>query len=275
MIAALSEVFLGARAEERLTERLGEAKRLGAEVALLPELPLDPWVAATRTPREDDAEPPGGPRHEAQSRAAAAASIALVGGAIVRDPGTGRRHNTALVFDGRGELAATYRKVHLPQEEGFWEADHYEPGDAPPQVIRGFGLPFGVQICSDSNRPEGTHILAALGASAVLAPRATESATFPRWELVFRANAMTSAVWIVSVNRPGPESGVPLGGPSILVSPDGEVVASTVEKLALFRLDEGAVESARRGYPGYLDTRADVYADGWRAATSSRSRRAP
>ena len=192
----------------------------------------------------------------------------------MRDPETGRRHNTAIVLDERGAAVATYRKVHLPQEAGFWEADHYEPGDDAPQVVRGLGLPFGIQLCSDNNRPEGSHILAALGASAVLAPRATESATFPRWELVFRANAMTSAVWIVSVNRPAPESGVPLGGPSIVVSPEGEIAARSMERLAIFQLDESAVERARRGYPGYLDTRADVYADGWRGATSSRSRRA-
>jgi N-carbamoylputrescine amidase len=266
VVAAISEIYVGPDAAERLTARLVEAKRRGADLALLPELPLHPWCPATRSPRDEDAEPPLGPRHDAQSRAARTAGLALVGGAIVRDPDTGRRHNTALVFDALGALAATYRKVHLPQEEGFWEADHYDPGDAPPAVIHGLGLPFGIQICSDNNRPEGTHLLSALGAAAVLAPRASESATFPRWELVFRANAVTSAVWVVSVNRPGPESGVPIGGPSILVAPDGEVVESTTDALALFRLHAGAAERARRGYPGYLPVRADVYAAGWTAA---------
>jgi N-carbamoylputrescine amidase len=270
VIAAISEVFVGGGAEERLAARLVEAKRLGAEIALLPELPLNPWSPATRDARDEDAEPPGGPRHEAQRRAAKSAGLGLVGGAIVLDPGTGHRHNTALVFDSEGTLRGSYRKVHLPQEEGFFEADHYEPGDDAPEPIQGFSIPVGIQICSDNNRPEGTHLLGALGAEAVLAPRASESATFARWELVFRVNAMTSAVWIVSVNRPGPENGVPLGGPSILIAPDGEVVAKTTERLAIFPLDRGAVERARRDYPGYLATRAGVYAAGWTAAARRR-----
>lgn len=262
-LAAVSEVFLGARAEERLTARLVEARSLGAEVALLPELPLNPWSPATRRASEEDEEPPRGARHEIQSRAARAAGIGLVGGAIVRDPETRRRHNTALVFDALGALVATYRKVHLPQEHGFWEADHYDPGDEPPELIHAFALPLGIQICSDVQRPEGTHLLGAAGAAAVLAPRASESGTFARWELVLRANARTSALYVVSVNRPRPENGVPLGGPTIVVGPDGEVVARTTDALRVFPLESAAVLRARRDYPGYLAVRADVYAKGW------------
>ena len=59
-----------------------------------------------------------------------------------------------------------------------------------------------MQVCSDTNRPQGTHLLAAQGAAAVLIPRATEEATYQRWKVVFRANALTNSCYVLSVNRP-------------------------------------------------------------------------
>src|SRR5436309_461902 len=145
---------------------------------------------------------PGGPRAQTLRQAAGDAGVAVLGGVIERDPATGRRRNTALLVDGRGDLVASYRKLHLPEEDGFHETKHYEPGDTPPEVIRTFVLPLGIQICSDTNRPLGTYRLAAQGAEAILIPRATEVATFDRWRLVFQANALISSAYVVSVSRP-------------------------------------------------------------------------
>jgi N-carbamoylputrescine amidase len=121
----------------------------------------------------------------------------------------------------------------------------------------------GVQICSDINRPEGSHALAAGGAMAILAPRATELRTYERWRVVFRANALTSAAYLLSVNRPRAEGGVLLGGPTIAVAPDGTVLLETTDPLAVVRLERGVVAAARRDYPGYLPIRARIYADAW------------
>jgi N-carbamoylputrescine amidase len=203
------------------------------------------------------------------SKAAADAGIGVVGGAIVRDPVTGRRHNTALVFDAHGALVAEYAKVHLPDEPGFHEPCHYEPGAEMAAPITAFALPIGIQICSDVNRPEGSHVLAALGAAAILNPRATEATTFERWKLVFRATAITSCAYVLSVNRPEPEQGVALGGPSIAVDPNGEVLIETTELLATVTLDERTLEQARRRYPGYLKTIPEMYASGWRSVVES------
>lgn len=262
-IALVSDVFFTADGERRLLARLTEARALDAELALLPELPLNPWSPATTTVREDDAEPPDGRRSRILSNAARTAGIAVIGGAIVQDPDSRRRHNTALVFDGGGALVGSYRKVHLPDEDGFHEPSHYEPGDRSAGVIDGLGLPFGIQICSDINRPEGSHLLGAAGAAAILNPRATEAATFERWKLVFRANAMTSTAYVLSVNRPSPEQGVGLGGPSIAVGPTGDVLVESLDPVVLVTLERSAIEQARARYPGYLAIRSDVYATGW------------
>ena len=263
-IALIHDVFYDDPGGDRLRMRLREAKRQGADLAVLPELPLNPWSPAHKTLLAEDAEPPEGSRHQRQAAAAREAGVALLGGAIVRDPGTGRRHNTALLFDASGALAGTYQKLHLPEEEGFWETSHYEPGLEPPRVIEGIGPAVGVQICSDLNRLVGAQLLAAQGVEVVLAPRATPGSTYRRWRLVYQAAAVTSAAYVVSINRPRPEAGVPLGGPSLVVSPDGAVLLETADPVAVITLDVSMVRRMRNEYPGYLSFPASVYAEGWR-----------
>ena len=263
-IALLTEVFHGPGFQERLRTRLRESRAGGAALAILPEIPLDPWCPASAQSREEDAEEPGGRRLTALRSVAAEVGIAVLGGGIVRDP---ERHNTAWLVDEAGSLLSRYEKIHLPDEPGFHEVNHYVPGRFPPSVVSVAGFPVGVQICSDANRPQGTHILAAAGALAVLVPRATEAATWPRWETVFRASALTACAYVVSVNRPGPEAGVGIGGPSVVIAPTGESVVETTEALAFADLESAVVAEARRAYPGYLPVRADVYRDGWAAVT--------
>lgn len=263
-LALLSEVFHGGPMN-RLVDLLVEARRRGAELAVLPELPLHPWVPATREAADADAEDAGGLKHEMLAAAAEYAGIAVLGGAIVRDPVSGKRHNQALLFDAQRKLRAQYAKLHLPDEEGFWEKAHYAPGREPPHVTELDGFPLGIQICSDVNRPEGTHLLAAQGALAVLAPRATEPDSWESWKLVLRANARTACCYVASVNRPRGERGVSLGGPSFVAGPSGEVVLETIETLSLARLERATVEAARARYPGYVAVRSEVYAAGWTA----------
>jgi predicted amidohydrolase len=262
-VALISEVYWQPDGIGRLRERLAHAADRGADLALLPELPLNPWSPATKEPRDEDAEPMGGPRMTAQAEAAAEAGIGLVGGIIHRDEQTGRRTSRALVFDRRGELATTYEKLHLPQEPGFWETSHYEAGTQAAQRIDAFGVPVGVQLCSDTNRPEGTHLLAAQGAMAVLIPRATEEAGYQRWKLVFRANALTSCCYVLSVTRPGTEQGVLIGGPSVAIDPKSNVMVETTDVLALVTLEADVVRRTKADYPGYLPVRARLYADAW------------
>ena len=268
-VALVSEVFWEADGAQRLRQRLAAAAERGADLAVLPELPLNPWRPATKEAQDDDAEPMDGTRATAQREAAREAGIGLVGGIIHRDEATRRRTSRALVIDRAGQIRATYEKLHLPEEPGFWETSHYEPGTSTPQRIDAFGVPIGVQICSDNNRPEGTHLLGAQGAMASLVPRASEEKTYQRWKTVFRSNAMTGCLYVLSVNRPHPEAGVLLGGPSVAFDPNGELLLETTEQLALVTLDAKTVTDARRAYPGYLPIRARLYADAWEEIAAS------
>jgi N-carbamoylputrescine amidase len=261
-VALISEVFWEADGTQRLKQRLAEVAERGADLAVLPEIPLNAWRPSTKEARPDDAEPMDGPRATAQREAAAEAGIGLIGGIIHRDE-AGRRTSRALVIDAGGEVRATYEKLHLPEEPGFWETSHYEPGTEAPKRIDAFGLPIGLQLCSDNNRPEGVHLLGAQGAMAMINPRATEEKTYQRWKTVFRANALTSCLYVLSVNRPYPEDGVLIGGPSVAFDPNGELLLETTNSVALVTLDAKVVTDARRAYPGYLPVRARLYADAW------------
>jgi len=254
-VAMIHEVFFGEGAGERLDTMLARGREAGAELALLPELPFDPWIPATQNVTDGDAEQSGGPRHRLIRTAAQQAGISVLGGAIVDDGGV--RRNRALLADAGGEIISAYDKLHLPYEEGFWERAHYEPGKGLTAPCDRLGLRLGLQICSDMQRPQMVTALAAMGAEAILAPRATPSSSHERWRTVLRAAAVASACYVVSINRPG--------SPSLAIAPDGEVLEETSAPLTVVTLERTAIEAARADYPGYLDVRAGLYAETWAA----------
>ena len=269
-IALVSEVFWQEDGARRLRDRLQEAKSRGAECAVLPELPLNPWSPGSRTPREDDAEGLDGPRTQLQQEVAREVGIGLVGGSILVDQ-AGVRHNTALLINASGEIAGTWEKAHIPDEPGFWEADHYEPGTTPLVPLQGLGFPLGLQICSDMNRPQGAHLLAAQGAELILAPRSTESATWHRWKPVLISTALTGCCWVATVNRPEPEEGVLIGGPSFAVDPNGTILVESTDPVCVFSYDASTLPEHRKAYPGYLSIRSDLYAPAWEHVLAQRS----
>ena len=261
-VALVGEVFHDEHAKRRLHERLTEVRALGADVAVLPEIATLPWSPATSTPREEDAEPAGGPRQQMLQDVAADVGIGLLGSLIIQDD-SWRRFNTCLLIDESGQCVHRYRKIHVPDEPGFREADHYLADDEPPTPVDAFGWSLGVQICSDINRPAGSQMLAARGCECILGPRSTEEATYWKWRPVFIANALTCCCYVLSVNRPAPEQGVAIGGPSIAVAPTGEVLLETTETIGLVTLNRSVLDQARTDYPGYLAVPSSMYARGW------------
>ena len=261
-LSLISDTFHDRDPADRLRQRLQESRDAGATVAVLPELGCNRWCPSTREAVATDAEAPGGPRARMQAEAAAEIGITLVGGSLILDD-DGVRRNSVLVFDDRGHQIHRYSKIHIPDEPGFWEADHYQADTDIPRPADIAGVPMGIQICSDINRPTGTLLLAAQGAEVILGPRSTEQATYAKWYPVFCANALTGACYMLSVNRPAPEDGVLIGGPSIAVAPDGEVLLETTDPVGIVTIDRRRVAEARRAYPGYLAIPSDLYARAW------------
>ncbi len=266
-VALISEVF---RSEDTLCASLHTARKQGADLAILPELPLNSWSPATKIQSPDDAEPPGGAREMILRNAAHKTSTAVLGG-VIRQLSDGRRISLALLIDTQGQIVGASPKHVLPDEEGFWECDHYEPSHDPPEIIEFYGCKLGIQICSDANRPSAAQLLAAQGVQVILAPRATSPSTWERWCLAYQSMALTASAWVVSVNRPQMEYGVEIGGPSLVVNPMGDVVLETTERISTHSLDLQEVTDARKTYPGYLAWPAETYITGWKKILKQQS----
>jgi predicted amidohydrolase len=104
--------------------------------------------------------------------------------------------------------------------------------------------------------------LRAQGAAAILLPRATERGTYKSWRLVMQAMARVSSCYLLSVNRPDLDD-PPIGGPSVVIGPDGEVLAEGTESWLTFTLKHEEIVKARAAYPGYLALPQQVYAQSW------------
>ncbi|MBN9417594.1 MAG: DUF952 domain-containing protein [Candidatus Eremiobacteraeota bacterium] len=228
-------------------------REVAADLVVLPELPWHRWCPAQpeRDPQDEDLG-----RAEDQAEHARQSGKWLLGGSLL-----GRR-NTALLYSPQGELKLRYEKMHLPQEPGFWEANHYDPGQQGPRVCDDLGFPLGVQLCSDIQRPFGAMFLRAQGAAAILLPRATERGTYKTWLPVMQAMARLSGCYLLSVNRPDLDE-PPIGGPSVVIGPDGEVLAESSEPWLSYTLKHEAIVKARAEYPGYLDVPHSLYAQAW------------
>ncbi|MCH2160238.1 MAG: hypothetical protein MK085_00040, partial [Phycisphaerales bacterium] len=100
-VALIREVFHEDHDGQLLRECLAEARERGASIAVLPEIPLNPWSPATRARRDDDAEPADGPRARRQAEVAREVGIGLVGG-VIEQLDDGQRRNRALVFGSDG-----------------------------------------------------------------------------------------------------------------------------------------------------------------------------
>jgi predicted amidohydrolase len=70
-----------------------------------------------------------------------------------------------------------------------------------------------------------------------------------------------SGTYVISVNRPRPEHGASIGGPSIAISPSGEVIAETQDTVTIVDLSRSVVEQAGAAYPGYLARFPGLYSD--------------
>ncbi len=267
MIALVSEIF---SAEDVLTSYLQNAQTQGAKLAVLPELPLNEWSPAKKFSKAEDAELPGGWRETMLRNAAQKAGIAVLGG-VIRQRDDGSRINLALLINAKGAIIGTSSKHVLPNEEGFWECDHYEASTDPPKVLEYMGTKLGVQICSDANRSTAAQLLAAQGVQVILAPRATSVTSWGRWRLAYQAMALTSSAWVISVGRPRPEFGVTIGGPSLIVNPMGEIVLESEQSTVIHSLNLREVMHARHAYPGYLAWPAKMYIAGWQEILKNQS----
>ncbi len=209
-----------------------EASSMGASVVCLPELFAHRYFPQERGVRVRP-EPVPGPTTKRLSDVARESGVALVGGSLYERAPGGRLYNTSVVFVERGRMLGKYRKVHVPQDEAFYEKDYFSSGSSY-RVFRTRSASIGVLICFDQWYPEPARVNRLMGAEVLFYPTAigrvdgieeTEGDWKEAWEAVQRGHAIANSMVVAAVNRVGREGRMSFWGGSFVCDQFGTVLA--------------------------------------------------
>ncbi len=192
----------------------------------------------------------------------------------------GLYHNTALVFDRDGSIAGRYRKMHIPDDPGFYEKFYFTPGDLGFEPIDTSVGRLGVLVCWDQWYPEAARLMSMRGAEMLIYPTAIgwnpddtadeKERQREAWITVQHSHAVANGIPVVSVNRNGFEedpsgqtSGIDFWGSSFVAGPQGEVLFMAPDNAScehVVDIDLGRSENVRQWWPFFRDRRIDYYA---------------
>ncbi|MCD9005476.1 carbon-nitrogen hydrolase [Luteimonas sp. XNQY3] len=259
--------------------RVAEAAKQGAKLVLLQELHNGAYFCQHESVDEFDlAEPIPGPSTERLAALAKQHKVVLVSSLFERRA-AGLYHNTGVVFDADGSTAGKYRKMHIPDDPGFYEKFYFTPGDIGFKPIDTSVGRLGLLVCWDQWYPEAARLMALAGADLLLYPTAIgwdptdgdDEKTRQRdaWILSHRGHAVANGLPVLSCNRVGHEpsptgaAGIDFWGNSHVLGPQGEFLAQAgTDPTALTcDVDLGRSEHVRRIWPFLRDRRIDAYGD--------------
>ncbi len=213
-----------------------------------------------------------GPSTEALSKLAAERQIVIVA-PLFEKRAEGIYHNSAVVLDADGSLAGHYRKMHIPDDPGFYEKFYFTPGDTGFQSFNTRYGRIGVLICWDQWFPEAARLTALAGAQILFFPTAIGYQEFDAaekdrqasaWETVQRGHAIANGVFLAAANRVGKEDAIRFWGRSFVCDPFGEIIAQAGEddpEILIAQCDLSQIESTRQSWPFLRDRRIDAYQD--------------
>ena len=257
-----------------------EAVTAGAELILLQELHTGLYFCQTEDPGVFDlAEPIPGPSTKWLAALASELKVVIVGSLFERRA-AGLYHNTAVVLERDGSLAGSFRKMHIPDDPGYYEKYYFTPGDLGFEPIQTSVGRLGVQVCWDQWYPEGARLMALAGAELLLYPTAIgwdpndaadeQQRQQDAWITIQRSHAIANGIPVIAANRIGHEAD-PAGGPgqqfwgsSFICGPQGELLAQAScdqPEALVASVDLTRSESVRRSWPYLRDRRIDAYQD--------------
>ena len=252
----------------------------GAELVVLQELHTGSYFCQSEdTDCFDLAEPIPGPSSRLIAELAAELSVVIVASLFERRA-PGLYHNTAVVLEKDGSIAGTYRKMHIPDDPGFYEKFYFTPGDLGFEPIQTTVGRLGLLVCWDQWYPEAARLMALAGAELLIYPTAIgwdprdDEAERLRqqdaWVTVQRGHAVANGIPVLAANRVGFEhdpsgagAGIRFWGSSFVAGPQGELLArgGEEEEILLVELDRGRSETVRRIWPFLRDRRIDAYGE--------------
>jgi len=253
----------------------------GASLVVLQELHNSTYFCQSENASLCDlAEPIPGPSTETFGALAKELGVVIVLSLFERRA-PGMYHNTAVVMEKDGSIAGCYRKMHIPDDPGFYEKFYFTPGDLGFKPIDTSVGRLGVLVCWDQWYPEAARLMALAGADMLIYPTAiggvaTDSKEEQQvqrqaWQLAQRGHSVANGLPVITVNRVGHEddpSGVTPGldfwGWSFATGPQGEILTqfpTDSEDVRVVEIDLDRTEYVRRGWPFLRDRRIDAYGD--------------
>jgi predicted amidohydrolase len=236
------------KAVARMIALMNEAVSKGATMIVYPELALTTFFP--RWYMEDKAEidfwfekeMPSGSTMPLFDRARELGMAMSFGYAELTEDG--HYFNTSIITNAKAEIIGKYRKIHLPGHSEYdtsrafqhLEKRYFEPGDLGFNVWRNQGIIMGMAICNDRRWPETYRCLGLQGVELVTIGYNTPSVNSQmnaeglekrlfHSDLSLQAGAYQNATFVAGIAKAGVEDGHPLMGGSVIVDPDGFVLA--------------------------------------------------
>ena len=272
--------------KRRLAEKIRKVAREGAELVVLQELHNGLYFCQEEDVNTfDQAEPIPGPSTEFYGQLAKELQVVIVT-SLFEKRATGLYHNTAVVLEKDGTIAGCYRKMHIPDDPGYYEKFYFTPGDLGFQPIDTSVGRLGVLVCWDQWYPEAARLMALAGAQLLIYPTAIgydpndtpdeQQRQRMAWQTVQRGHAVANGLPVVTVNRVGRETsphpserggigcsgGIPFWGTSFVAGPQGELLyeAPTDQEVeTVVDVDMQRSEQVRRWWPFLRDRRIEAY----------------
>ena len=256
----------------RLAEKITKLAHDGAELIVLQELHNGLYFCQEENVDTfDQAEPIPGPSTEFYGTLAKELQVVIVTSLFERRA-PGLYHNTAVVLEKDGTIAGKYRKMHIPDDPGYYEKFYFTPGDLGFKPIQTSVGRLGVLVCWDQWYPEAARLMALQGAELLIYPTAIgydpndtpeeQQRQRMAWQTVQRGHAVANGLPVVTVNRVGEEDGVPFWGTSFVAGPQGELLYEAPtgqEAITIVDVDMQRSEQVRRWWPFLRDRRIDDY----------------
>ncbi len=270
------------RAQNLATTRAAiiEAAAQGARLVLLQELHTGLYFCQTENAQLFDlAETIPGPTTQYLGELARECKVVIVA-SLFEKRATGLYHNTAVVIESNGEMVGRYRKMHIPDDPGYYEKYYFTPGDIGFKPIATSVGKLGILICWDQWYPEAARLMTLSGAEMLLYPTAigwgsqeTDPAEKQRqldaWIIVQRGHAVANGIPVLVANRigfekahVGTEQGILFWGNSFAAGPQGDILVQASldqPETLLVDIDLHRSEQVRRGWPFLRDRRIDDY----------------
>ncbi|MDD5276258.1 MAG: carbon-nitrogen hydrolase [Methylovulum sp.] len=260
--------------------KIHEAAANNADLVVLPELHLDPYFCQNEDFNHFDlAQVIPGPATEILAKVAKKLGIVIVS-TLFEKRTPGLYHNTAVVFDKDGSIAGKYRKMHIPDDPGFYEKYYFTPGDIGFKPIETSIGKLGVLVCWDQWFPEAARLMALAGAEILIYPTAIgwdaedtheeQQRQLDAWVTIQRSHAVANGIPVIACNRigfeqaPDSDKGIHFWGNSFIAGPQGEIISRANDSdtvLLNCSLDSNRSEHVRRIWPYLRDRRIDAYGE--------------